>query len=249
MPVANSTQLVAPTRLFARLKDDLAPFIYEVPPAFSEHLAVLKQLGCRDSPTPADLLDTLKVRPPLPTRLPRHQRTTPHVFGHLLSCTTLGSGKRWLLVLSACWCSCQKVCGTGPNADRTGPPLQRLRETHGGGCLSINELRTVISLLGSITRDAKVQQSLDKLRRRGELLVPGLDGSLQPAHHCVHALTTPRTLLQRCASDGGLLHQLDLVPQHAASCAAARNMHPARRNLLQICTCALTSVTGHYSLG
>ena len=61
MPVANSTQLVAPTRLFARLKDDLAPFIYEVPPAFSEHLAVLKQLGCRDTPAPADLLDTLKV--------------------------------------------------------------------------------------------------------------------------------------------------------------------------------------------
>ena len=58
----------------------------------------------------------------------------------------------------------------------------------------------MISLLGSITRDAKVQQSLDKLRRRGELLVPGLDGTLQPVQHCVHALTTSRTLLQRCAS-------------------------------------------------
>ena len=84
----------------------------------------------------------------------------------------------------------------------------------------------MISLLGSITRDAQVQQSLDRLRRRGELLVPGLDGSLQPAHHCVHALTTSRTLLQRCAPEQWPPISL-LVPRRAASCTAARSIHTA----------------------
>ncbi len=63
VPVANGTRLVAPTRLYARLRDDLAPFAYEAPPPFAQdHAAVLAELGMRQKPTPADLMGFLLVR-------------------------------------------------------------------------------------------------------------------------------------------------------------------------------------------
>lgn len=61
VPVANATRLVAPSRLFARLREDLAPFAYEVPAAFSSHMETLKAAGVRDSPSATDLLHILKV--------------------------------------------------------------------------------------------------------------------------------------------------------------------------------------------
>lgn len=62
VPVANATRLVAPCCLFARLKEDLAPFAYEVPAHFTQHLPVLVELGARDEPSAADLLLILQVR-------------------------------------------------------------------------------------------------------------------------------------------------------------------------------------------
>ena len=61
VPVANATRLVAPSRLFARLREDLAPFAYEIPAAFSSHIEILKTAGARDSPSATDLLNILKV--------------------------------------------------------------------------------------------------------------------------------------------------------------------------------------------
>ena len=85
IPVANNTQLVAPSRLFARLRVDLAPFAFEVPAAFIRYIDLLKDLGARDSPTPADMLAILQVcciRGMLQIssqqdRLPKHLSTTP----------------------------------------------------------------------------------------------------------------------------------------------------------------------------
>ncbi len=61
VPVANATRLVAPSRLFARLREDLAPFAYEVPAAFSANFETLKTAGVRDVPTATDLLHILRV--------------------------------------------------------------------------------------------------------------------------------------------------------------------------------------------
>ena len=61
IPVLNSTRLVPPTRLFTRLRQDLAPFAFEVPPAFVQHIALLKQLGMQDAPATTDLLGILEV--------------------------------------------------------------------------------------------------------------------------------------------------------------------------------------------
>ena len=61
IPVLNSTRLVPPTRLFTRLRQDLAPFAFEVPPAFIQHIALLKQLGMQDAPATSDLLGILEV--------------------------------------------------------------------------------------------------------------------------------------------------------------------------------------------
>lgn len=60
IPVLNSTRLVPPMRLFTRLRQDLAPFAFEVPPAFAQHIALLKQLGMQDAPTTTDLLGILE---------------------------------------------------------------------------------------------------------------------------------------------------------------------------------------------
>ncbi|KAK9808692.1 hypothetical protein WJX72_002029 [[Myrmecia] bisecta] len=60
VPVANCTRLVAPAGLFARLRDDLAPFAYQVPTALASHMEILKKLGARDMPTAGDLLSILQ---------------------------------------------------------------------------------------------------------------------------------------------------------------------------------------------
>ena len=62
IPVANSTLLAAPSRLFTRLRQDLAPFTFELPPEYTPYVAMLKTAGCRDSPTSSDLLQILRVR-------------------------------------------------------------------------------------------------------------------------------------------------------------------------------------------
>lgn len=67
VPVANGTRLVPPSRLFGRLRDDLAPFAYEVPSAFAHaHAAILAELGMRDTPSGADLARFVLVRRALP---------------------------------------------------------------------------------------------------------------------------------------------------------------------------------------
>eukprot|EP00884_Botryococcus_braunii_P020229 jgi/Botrbrau1/6890/Bobra.67_3s0009.1 len=60
IPVANMTRLLPPARLFARLREDLAPFAYEVPLTFAPHLPLLRELGVRDEPAPSDLLPLLE---------------------------------------------------------------------------------------------------------------------------------------------------------------------------------------------
>lgn len=64
VPVANATRLVPPCALFGRLREDLAPFAYEAPPKLAQqHGAVLAELGMQLSPTAADLMRFLLVRP------------------------------------------------------------------------------------------------------------------------------------------------------------------------------------------
>ena len=62
IPVANATQLMPPTRLFVRLREELAPFAYEVPPEYNAYVSTLKEAGCRDVPTSVDLLQILRVK-------------------------------------------------------------------------------------------------------------------------------------------------------------------------------------------
>lgn len=56
IPVANGTRLVAPDRLYARARTDLAPFAFELPRLFTPYLRVLEGLGTGDAPTPEGLL-------------------------------------------------------------------------------------------------------------------------------------------------------------------------------------------------
>ena len=62
IPVANATHLAAPSRVFVRLRQDLAPFAFELPPEYSAYLSMLKEAGCRDLPASSDLLQILKAR-------------------------------------------------------------------------------------------------------------------------------------------------------------------------------------------
>jgi hypothetical protein len=61
VPVANNTRLLPPERLFLRLRDDLAPFAYELQAPFTAHTAVLQELGMRQHPTAADLVKLVVV--------------------------------------------------------------------------------------------------------------------------------------------------------------------------------------------
>lgn len=61
VPVANATRLAAPCRLFVRLRQELSPFAFELPAEYNSYVTVLKEAGCRDSPTSQDLLDILKA--------------------------------------------------------------------------------------------------------------------------------------------------------------------------------------------
>jgi sacsin len=56
IPVANGTRLVAPDRLYARARTDLAPFAFELPRAFTPYLRILEVVGTGDAPTPDGLL-------------------------------------------------------------------------------------------------------------------------------------------------------------------------------------------------
>lgn len=64
VPVANATQLMPPSRLFFRMREELPPFSYELPAAFTSHAKLLEQLGCRTAPSPTDLLDILQAGHP-----------------------------------------------------------------------------------------------------------------------------------------------------------------------------------------
>eukprot|EP00798_Chlamydomonas_sp_ICE-L_P006706 gene6706-3376_t len=82
IPVANAIRLVPPTSLFIRLRDDLSPFAYELPPSLSAHLELLKELGAKDEP-PMQLLEELgaKDEPPMQALLDAlHQ--LQHSAGH-----------------------------------------------------------------------------------------------------------------------------------------------------------------------
>ena len=77
--------------------------------------------------------------------------------------------------------------------------MQSLRSTYGGARLNVNELRSVLHLLSAACTgaDFHMTQEIERLRKRGELLLPGLHSSLIPAHRAIHALTAPRALLHR----------------------------------------------------
>jgi hypothetical protein len=59
VPVANCSRLVAPRRLFMRLRADLAPFAYEVPLALAPFSRLFKELGAADEPSAEQLVDAL----------------------------------------------------------------------------------------------------------------------------------------------------------------------------------------------
>ncbi|GFR39737.1 hypothetical protein Agub_g219, partial [Astrephomene gubernaculifera] len=59
VPVARGTLLAPPRRLYVRLKEDLAPFAFEVPPSLASFTPLLKSLGAQDEPRAQDLLDSL----------------------------------------------------------------------------------------------------------------------------------------------------------------------------------------------
>ena len=63
IPVANGTRLLPPSTLFVRLPVEAVPLVYELPPEFVSNLAVLKELGLRDSPTAVDLLKRVCALP------------------------------------------------------------------------------------------------------------------------------------------------------------------------------------------
>ncbi|GFH26715.1 RING-type domain-containing protein, partial [Haematococcus lacustris] len=56
LPVANATRLVPPGCLFIRLKEELSPLGYELPPVYTKYLELLRQLGVRDEPGAQALL-------------------------------------------------------------------------------------------------------------------------------------------------------------------------------------------------
>ncbi len=61
IPVANSTLLVPPSRLFLRLRSELAPIAFELPPSLTARTDVLRELGMKDTPSAADLISFLQV--------------------------------------------------------------------------------------------------------------------------------------------------------------------------------------------
>ena len=61
VPVANATRLAAPSQLFVRLSEELAPFAFEVPVHLVSHLPVLRELGVADGASTATLISLLQV--------------------------------------------------------------------------------------------------------------------------------------------------------------------------------------------
>ena len=61
VPVANNTRLLPPERLFLRLRDNLTPFAYELPAAFTAHTGVLQELGMKQEPSASDLIKLVVV--------------------------------------------------------------------------------------------------------------------------------------------------------------------------------------------
>lgn len=59
VPVANSSRLVEPSRLFTRIKEDLAPFAYEVPVEYAKYTDLLRELGAGAEPSAGQLHDAL----------------------------------------------------------------------------------------------------------------------------------------------------------------------------------------------
>eukprot|EP00803_Ostreobium_quekettii_P010692 evm.model.scf_230.1 EVM.evm.TU.scf_230.1 scf_230:55-29919(-) len=60
IPVANSSRLVPPCMLFTRMREDLSPFLFEVPTQFLSSADLLRDLGARDSPDASSLADVLQ---------------------------------------------------------------------------------------------------------------------------------------------------------------------------------------------
>ncbi|GLI60510.1 hypothetical protein VaNZ11_002673 [Volvox africanus] len=60
VPVARATLLAPPRRLYVRLKEDFAPFAFEVPPSLASFTSLLKSLGAQDEPRAQDLVDSLR---------------------------------------------------------------------------------------------------------------------------------------------------------------------------------------------
>ncbi|GIL55477.1 hypothetical protein Vafri_11042, partial [Volvox africanus] len=60
VPVARATLLAPPRRLYVRLKEDFAPFAFEVPPSLASFTSLLKSLGTQDEPRAQDLVDSLR---------------------------------------------------------------------------------------------------------------------------------------------------------------------------------------------
>jgi hypothetical protein len=75
--VANGTLLVAPSRVFARLRVDLAPIAFELPSSLSSRSQILHELGMKEAPSPADLVGFLQVWDPLQPPQPLHVPAQP----------------------------------------------------------------------------------------------------------------------------------------------------------------------------
>jgi len=110
---------------------------------------------------------------------------------------------------------------------------QEVETSYRRAALNPNELRSILSLLSMVSKEAAMQPLLKKLRGRGELWVPSLSGvGLIPLHSAVHAHTCTRLLLQRCFTRSILALLLCLcralsVPTPAPACCKACSPAPS----------------------
>ena len=74
--------------------------------------------------------------------------------------------------------------------------------------LNVNELLNVMALFTELGRDPSIQEKLHIQKRTGSLLLPSIRAKLVPADRCLHILTAPDSLKQRCPPCSPLPHLL-----------------------------------------